>query len=125
MMIAADMRTDADEPLIVNVRKGAKDLGMAPKTFRRHIKEGNLKAVWLGAMLGVHVSEIRRAAEQGLPRLTPLPAYKKLVKARAMAKAVKAPARAVPVAVKAPARPVPLPPAKGRRKAERERRPSP
>ena len=72
-----------DEPLVFSVRKSAKQLGMAPKTIRRHIKEGNLKPVWLGAMLGLHVSEVRRAAEQGLPRLPSLPNYKKLKAARA------------------------------------------
>jgi hypothetical protein len=91
------MMTDAsradDEPLVLNVRKSGKQLGMSAKTIRRHIKHGSLKPVWLGAMLGVHVNELRRAAEEGLPRLPPLPNYKKL-KARAKEKHKAAPQRA-------------------------------
>jgi hypothetical protein len=99
-----------DEPLAFDLHTAGHKLGMKPKTIRRHIRQGSIKPLWLGTMLRIPASEVRRIAEQGLPRLPSLPNYKRLPpRPKAKAKAAK-----------------PVPPAKrlSARKAQRERRPS-
>ena len=70
-----------DEPLAFDLHTAGHKLGMKPKTIRRHIRQGSIKPLWLGTVLRIPASEVRRIAEQGLPRLPSLPNYKRRCRA--------------------------------------------